>query len=81
MYMKLRPVAAAVLAGVATLTAIVPAAPAQARACTINHYCFTTWYSDASRTVVVGQKFEDCDGTMSMWGGYGPSVTFREYNC
>lgn len=72
---------AAALATIAAATVIVPAAPAQARACTINHYCYTTWYSDASRTVVVGQLFEDCDGTRSMWGVRSPYLTFSENNC
>jgi len=72
---------AAALATVASAAVLVPAAPAQARACTINHYCYTTWYSNASRTVVVGQLFEDCDGTRSMWGVRSPYLTFSENNC
>ena len=72
---------AAILAGITAAAVIVPAMPAQARACTINHYCYTTWYSNASRTVVVGQLFEDCDGTRSMWGVRSPYLTFSENNC
>lgn len=76
-----RAVTAAALAAIATLTAIAPAAPVQARACTINFFCYTTFYSNASRTVVVGEKFEDCDGTMSMWGVRSPYLTFSETHC
>ncbi len=73
---------AAALACAATASAVlVQAMPAQARACTINHYCYTTWYSNASRTVVVGQLFEDCDGARSMWGVRTAYLTFSENNC
>jgi spermidine/putrescine-binding protein len=76
-----RAIAAALLATAATATAILPAAPAQARACTINFYCYTTFYADSAHTVVVGQKYEDCDGTMSMWGVRSPYLTFSENPC
>jgi len=76
-----RALTAAALATLAGAAALVPAAPAQARACTINFYCYTTFYSNASRTVVVGQKFEDCVGNMSMWGVRSPYLTFSENPC
>ena len=76
-----RAIAAVALATAATATAIMPAAPAQARACTINFYCYTTWYSSAAHTVVVGEKYEDCNGNMSMWGVRSPHVTFSENPC
>jgi spermidine/putrescine-binding protein len=76
-----RVITAAALAAAATFTAIVPAAPASARACTINFYCFHRYYADAAHTVLVGQRFEDCDGSMSMWGTFGPYATFSENPC
>ncbi len=76
-----RALAAIALAACATVTAVLPAAPAQARACQIQHICIMTWYSDASRTVVVGEKFEDCGGDVSMWGVRTPYYTMTEDPC
>lgn len=76
-----RAITAATIAAVATAAALVPAAPAQARACIIQHECFTTWYSDSSRTVVVGGKYEDCFGNISTWGVRSAYITFEEYPC
>ena len=76
-----RVLVAATLAVSATVTAVLPAAPAQARACTLNSYCVTTWYSNAAHTTVVGGKYEDCNGTTSWWGTTSGYITFREYNC
>jgi hypothetical protein len=76
-----RAIAAVALATVATVTAIVPASPASARACTIAAYCYTTWYANAAHTSVVGQKYEDCDGNISMWGTTTQYITFSEYSC
>ncbi|GAA2834068.1 hypothetical protein GCM10020220_023780 [Nonomuraea rubra] len=41
---------------------VLPVAAANARACRIDHYCTTTYYSDAALTNAVGGKQEDCDG-------------------
>ena len=72
---------AVTLAVSATATAVLPAAPAQARACTINHYCYTTWYSNAAHTTMVGGKFEDCDGDITQWGVRSAYMTWTENNC
>jgi hypothetical protein len=76
-----RAITATVIAAATTAAVLVPAAPAQARACIIQHECYTTWYSDSSRTVVVGEKYEGCYGTISMWGVRSPYVTFTEIPC
>lgn len=65
---------------IAALTLIAPS-PAQARACQWEHRCTTTYYADSSRTTVVGELFEDCDGTRSFWGTRGASPTFTEQPC
>lgn len=65
----------------AAAVAVLPAVPAQARACTINAYCVTTWYKDAAKTIVVGQKIEECDGATWQWGSHDAYVTFTETNC
>lgn len=72
---------AGALAAGTTLAAVLPAAPAQARACIIEHYCYTTWYSNAAHTTVVGQLYEDCDGDRTSWGVRSPYVTFVETPC
>ncbi len=79
--MMRRVLVAAALAASATVTAVLPAAPAQARACTIGAYCYTTWYSNAAHTTAVGGKFEDCDGGVTMWGIRSGYVTFTETSC
>ncbi|QYC39719.1 hypothetical protein Nocox_10500 [Nonomuraea coxensis DSM 45129] len=63
-----------------TAVTAVSAAPAQARACQIDHYCVTTFYSDGTYTTVVGQLYEDCAGNRSMWGTRGYPV-FVETPC
>ncbi|WP_084964793.1 DUF6289 family protein [Thermoactinospora rubra] len=52
-------VAAAVVAG---SLALVPAPAAQASFCKPNYNCVLTYYSDASKTVVVGRYQVDCRG-------------------
>jgi hypothetical protein len=79
--MSRRLLTAATLATLAAAAAIVPAAPAQAVACTINFTCYTTFYSNSTRTVVVGEKFEDCNGSTTMWGVRSPYSTFSENPC
>lgn len=64
-----------------TAATVIPAAPAQARACIIDHYCYTTYYKDAAKTIVVGEKYESCSGAVSFWGSRSSYVTFREYPC
>lgn len=63
----------------AALTAVT--GPAQARACRIDHTCVTTYYSDSSRTVVVGEKYESCDGRVSGWGTRTGYLEFEESPC
>jgi hypothetical protein len=69
----------------ATVTAVsvtvVASTPAQARACRIDHFCYTTWYSDATYTTAVGGKFENCDGATSTWGRRSGHVEFEETPC
>ena len=76
-----RAIVAAALAAGATVTAVLPAAPAQARACTINSECYTTWYSNAAHTTAVGGKYESCDGDVTTWGIRSGYVTFSEHSC
>jgi uncharacterized protein DUF6289 len=76
-----RSIVAVLMAAGATVAAIVPAAPAHAVACTIQHYCYTTWYTSAAKTVVAGQKYEDCNGNTTTWGTRTPYVTFTENPC
>ncbi|GAA2833885.1 DUF6289 family protein [Nonomuraea rubra] len=60
---------------------VLPVAAANARACRIDHYCTTTYYSDAALTNAVGGKQEDCDGTTRTWGVRGPYQTWYESPC
>ncbi len=76
-----RVMVAAAVAASATVTAVLPATPALARACTINHYCYTTWYSNASRTTVVGGKYEDCVGNITQWGIRSAYIAWSEDPC
>ncbi|SEG96989.1 hypothetical protein SAMN05444920_110176 [Nonomuraea solani] len=72
----------ALLATLLALAAVsVAAAPAQARACKHGYTCVTVWYSDSTRTVVVGEKYEDCEGNAEMWGTRSGYVTFDESPC
>lgn len=59
----------------------IPAAPAQARVCKMDHECYTTYYSDFSHTTVVGGIYEGCDGTRISWGQRTAHVTFVETPC
>ncbi|MEU4510022.1 DUF6289 family protein [Nonomuraea wenchangensis] len=74
----LTPLLATLLAAAAVTAAT--ASPAQARACRIDHYCVTTFYSDGTYTTVVGELYEDCAGNRSMWGTRGIPV-FVETPC
>ncbi|GAA2045269.1 hypothetical protein GCM10009839_56530 [Catenulispora yoronensis] len=59
-------VVAALVGG--TLTAL-PTAPAQAvSTCRLNSECVTTYYTNVSRTQIVGQITVFCDGSTSEWG-------------
>jgi hypothetical protein len=69
----------ATLLALATVS-MVTASPAQARACQIDHYCYTTFYADGTYTTVVGELYEDCFGNRSMWGRRGIPV-FVETPC
>jgi hypothetical protein len=71
----------ALAAIVPTFVLVVPASPAQARACQIDYYCTTTFYSDSSRTTVVGRLTEDCDGARYFWGSRGHNARFVESPC
>lgn len=80
-----RPKGESVFRRLLALAAIVPAfvlvapgSPAQARACQLDYYCTTTYYSG---TTVVGQMTEDCDGARFFWGTRGQSARFAESPC
>ncbi|MEU8106629.1 DUF6289 family protein [Nonomuraea muscovyensis] len=62
-------------------TVTVASAPAQARACKIDHFCDTIYYSDSAHTTAVGGKREDCDGTVQTWGRRTGYLTFTEVPC
>ena len=66
---------------ISALTLIVPASPAQARACRVDFYCTTTFYADSTRTTVVGELYEDCNGDRSFWGRRGADPLFIETRC
>ncbi|MEV0203210.1 DUF6289 family protein [Nonomuraea sp. NPDC050691] len=57
--------------------AAVTSAPAQARPCGLGNYCVTTYYSDSSRTTVVGRMVEYCEG-----GGYlsGTRTIYKDFS-
>ncbi|GAA5058604.1 hypothetical protein HNP84_005481 [Thermocatellispora tengchongensis] len=74
-----RALLAAVLA--VTAFAVIPGAPAQARVCRIDHTCYTTYFSDATHTTVVGGKLETCDGSVSTWGVRTGYIEFEESPC
>jgi Family of unknown function (DUF6289) len=54
---------------------------AQARACKIDHTCATIYFSDSTHTVVVGEKYEDCNGAVDMWGVRSGYQEFYEDPC
>jgi hypothetical protein len=70
----------ATLLGLATVVTV-SASPAHARACRIDHYCVTTYYSDNTYTTPVGGKYEDCNGNASTWGTRSGHPTFEETPC
>ncbi|SCL16638.1 hypothetical protein GA0070616_1071 [Micromonospora nigra] len=74
-----RTLAAATVA--AGIFALLPGAPAQARACMIDWQCTTYYYSDSSRTTIVGALYEDCDGYRANWGTRTAHVSFTEVPC
>jgi hypothetical protein len=76
-----RALAAAALAVVAIVVAVAPAAPAQARACRIDFFCTTTWFSDSTQTTVVGYLIENCVGDRFMSGIRGAAPIFEEDRC
>ncbi|UBU08533.1 DUF6289 family protein [Nonomuraea gerenzanensis] len=70
----------ATVLALASVTAVTTG-PAQARACKIDHTCVTVYYSDSTRTVVVGEKYEDCNGAVDMWGVRSGYLEFYESPC
>ncbi|MEV6522187.1 hypothetical protein AB0M43_09620 [Longispora sp. NPDC051575] len=72
---------AALVAVAATVAVVVPAAPAHARACLPDHYCYTDYYTDDSHTIKVGDLYEDCEGSAHRWGAYTGFKVFAEYRC
>ncbi|MEU8357337.1 DUF6289 family protein [Nonomuraea sp. NPDC048882] len=76
----LRRLLPATVLAVAAVTAVTTG-PAQARACKHGHACVTVFYSDSTRTTVVGEKYEDCDGAVDMWGVRSGYQDFYESPC
>ena len=72
---------AAVVALAAAALVVIPATSASARACTAGAECYTTWYSNAAHTTVVGWMHEACNGTITTWGTRSGYVTFSEISC
>ncbi|MET8867972.1 DUF6289 family protein [Nonomuraea sp. NPDC004580] len=70
----------ATVLAVAAVT-VVTASPAEARACKFDHACATIYYSDSTRTTVVGEKYEDCNGAVDMWGVRSGYIDFYESPC
>ncbi|WDZ86171.1 DUF6289 family protein [Micromonospora cathayae] len=73
--------AAVALVLAASAFAMIPGSPAQARACRIDFECYTTYYSDASKTTVVGSLYESCTGTRYFDGVRTGYLTFQETRC
>ncbi|MFB4278335.1 DUF6289 family protein [Nonomuraea sp. MTCD27] len=73
----------ALLATVLALAAVttVTTGTAQARACKLGHACVTVYYSDSTRTTVVGERYEDCNGAVDMWGVRSGYLDFYESPC
>ena len=65
----------------AAMLAVIPAASASARACAAGSECYTTWYSNAAHTTVVGWMHEACDGTITTSGTRSGYVTFSQVSC
>ncbi|WP_188196442.1 DUF6289 family protein [Nonomuraea sp. SYSU D8015] len=76
----IRRVLVATLLAAATVAAVT-SSPAAARACKIDHVCYTVYYSDSSRTTVVGELVVGCDGERSMWGTRTGFYDFSESPC
>jgi hypothetical protein len=74
-----RALLAAVLA--TTAVTVVTTSPAQARACSLDYVCYTTYYSDNTYTTAVGGKFVNCDGAGSSWGTVTVYKDFVETPC
>ncbi|MEV5328917.1 DUF6289 family protein [Nonomuraea sp. N2-4H] len=70
----------ATVLAVAAVTAVT-ASPAEARACKIGHACVTVFYSDSTKTTVVGEKYEECDGRVDSWGVRTGYLDFYESPC
>ncbi|MEV5894094.1 DUF6289 family protein [Nonomuraea fuscirosea] len=70
----------ATVLAVAAVT-VVTTGPAEARACKHGHACATIFYSDSTRTTVVGEKYEGCDGSVDMWGVRSGYQDFYESPC
>ncbi|MEV0003244.1 DUF6289 family protein [Micromonospora sp. NPDC050980] len=62
-------------------SAVMPAAPAQARFCMPDHQCTTYYYSDSSHSTQVGSLYEECDGSRYSSGRRTGYFTFSEIPC
>ncbi len=60
---------------------VVPALPAQARACMLGHTCTTTYFTDASQSTVSGVLHEDCEGNRTLTGTRSGWPIFVEDPC
>jgi hypothetical protein len=65
----------------ASVLAVLPGSPAQARACRIDHQCTTYYYSDSAHTTIVGGLYEECDGSRYSFGTRTGYLTFTEVPC
>lgn len=68
------------LALAAATFVVIPAGPAQARVCAIEHVCTYVYYSDASMQSVVGALTVGC-GYYSLWGTQTSHFSFYESPC
>ncbi|WP_412539984.1 DUF6289 family protein [Longispora sp. K20-0274] len=76
-----RTVFAGLFAVAAAAALVIPAEPAFARACSYGSACTTYYYSDAAQTNMVGARYEECDGSVYLWGTPTSYKTFRENPC
>ena len=66
---------------VTTAVLAVPGSPAQARACPLDYFCHSVYYSDSTHTTVVGERGTDCDGVSFNWGVRSSYQDYTEIPC
>jgi Family of unknown function (DUF6289) len=68
----------------AVMLVLVGLSPTTAQAwprCEFGFECWYDWYSDSTRTVLVGTMHVDCDGRQTSEGDHTPYLTFSSWHC